>query len=66
MSETRALLAVIGDIERAVLENDDFNLSEWEEQFISQMKGFLDSQFSTGLTEKQEEKLFEIWEKSKR
>jgi len=46
------------EFERAV-EDDEFDLSEWEEKFINEMKTFLDSQFSTGLTEKQEEKLVE-------
>jgi hypothetical protein len=51
---------MIEDIERAVLD-EDFNLTEWEEEFIESIK----RQDSESLSDKQENVLTRIWHRSK-
>jgi len=54
------VLTMIEDIERAVLD-EDFNLTEWEEEFIESIK----RQDSESLSDKQENVLTRIWHRSK-
>ena len=52
-------LRLIEEIERAVSE-EDFNLSSWEDEFIQSLKG------REVLTDKQDAKCMEIWERARR
>ena len=54
------VLTMIEDIERAVLD-EDFNLTEWEEEFIESIK----RQDSESLSDKQENILTGIWHRAK-
>lgn len=55
------VLTMIEDIERAVLD-EDFNLTAWEEEFIESIK----RRTSSGpLSDKQENVLTQIWNRSK-
>jgi hypothetical protein len=54
MSDTKELIA---DIRRAVQE-DDYNLTEWEEEFLGSISG------RTTLTDKQDAALERLWRKA--
>jgi hypothetical protein len=54
-------LKMIAEIWEAVNEGED--LSEWEDKFLTDVKGNLE--FGLALTEKQDTKLVEIWKRVK-
>ena len=55
------VLSMIEDIERAVLK-EDFNLTDWEEEFIESIKRWTSSGH---LSDKRESILTQIWNRSK-